>query len=391
MKNLKKCMLGLMIILSFMMLGTSVGVVAGTYQNWEEIEHYDISSMSEVYESVAVIYDEEYVYIHLVQKESLKEHQDAFLPDVWDRDGKIDWGFWSADYTVSETDGKVSLEIRIPLDESMGDDYFEFDFDNNGKADSIVLPEHKDDAIKEAEYEEPEYDNNFNIVIDGYYQDWEGIPHNFVSTGKYNPYYDNNLIINDRDGYKKFQKDPKWHKQLAMVNDGEYVYIHIKTSADGRGEHLTGKGMSIEVDGKILYFDLCDADGKAINGARLKEGTYPAYLFTSDGKKILLEDCSAYVTIADERCDHKHDLEYCHKHHSHHRSDECEIAISFETLSKLLDVNMGEFGEIEFTDPNTGSVTNSGSSSGPIIGVSICAAISCLGFVTLRRKKKAVK
>ena len=390
MKNWKAIIGSCMFTLFLALLGNVVSAEAGTYLDWEEIEHYDVSSMSEVFESVAVIYDEEYAYIHLIQKQDFKHHHEDYMPHIHDKEGRFEQDFRS-DYVIGETeDGRVSVEIRIPLDSAMGEDYFEFDFDNNGEADSIIYPSHKDDAVKRPEKEEePEYDGNFTIVIDGYYQDWEGIPHNFISNGRFNPYQDKDSISKDKDGYKKFLKNPKWHKQLAMVNDGEYVYIHIKTSADGRGEHLNGKGMSIEVDGKVLSFDLCDANGKPINGANLKEGTFPAYLFTSDGKKILLEDCSAYVTIADEECDHKHDFEYCHKHHSHHRSDECEIAISFETLSELLGVNMDEFGEIKFTDPNTGTVTNSGSSSGPIIGISICAAISCLGFVTMKRKKKA--
>jgi len=392
MKHLRKYLFGLMVFLSVALLATGMRAKADADYNWDEMKHYDISSMSEYFESVALVYDENYLYIHLIQKSMFHEYKDTYLPGMHDHDGTIDWSRYNMPDSVGKTsDGRVSVEIRIPLTHGLGENYLTFDFDKNGESDSVLLPEFAPDSMQEHEYEEPEYTNDFNIVIDGYYEDWEGIPHDFVNTGKYNPYYNNDQKKNDRNGYIKYNKDPKWHKQLAMVNDGEYVYIHIKTEADGRGEHISGKGMSIEVDGQILYFDLCDSDGKPINGARWGEGIFEAYLYTADNNNTLLENCSAYVTIVDERCEYKHDYEACHKNHYYHRSDECEIAISFDTLSKLLNVNMDEFGEIIFSDPNTGSVMNSGSSSGPLIGISICVAVSCIGFVTIKRRKKAVK
>ena len=46
MKNWKKIIGGCFVALLFCVLCNATSVKAEAYQNWEEIEHYDISSMS---------------------------------------------------------------------------------------------------------------------------------------------------------------------------------------------------------------------------------------------------------------------------------------------------------------------------------------------------------
>lgn len=194
------------------------------------------------------------------------------------------------------------------------------------------------------------------IVIDGYYDDWEGIP----------------PTIFTHHGYNNKTK----HK-VSVVKDDTYIYVHVKLS----------EYYNQQIPINAMYFDI---EGKGIIQVCLRFTNNPFFEFglytLKPGRHGELSPFlvgrwsdlgEAYVTIPDEG-----------------NTDQMEYRINIEKLEKVMHWPKGTInncGKITVTMPNLGDqkIVVTGTSTAPYVGVaiSLAALISIFAFRTYRRKK----
>lgn len=197
------------------------------------------------------------------------------------------------------------------------------------------------------------------IRIDGYYDDWEGVPKTKVTYGNHN--------LNE------------FH-QYGLLFDGEYLYGYVELG-ESYASNLPSNMYYISISNKVQAFNFwgCNPDG-SINYSRsmrdLSEGTY------TTGFGMFLNDyhpefrgsaATPAITIS-----------------SGSQNDRMEFAIAASTLELIYGLEEGEIkngATIEMWCPNLGTdkAILRGTSSEPIIGVALCLVV--VGGVWLYRKK----
>lgn len=197
-----------------------------------------------------------------------------------------------------------------------------------------------------------------DIVIDGYYADWEGIPKTKISYGSHNA---------------------KEQHKGAIVMDDEYLYAYIQVS-DLYQSQIPVNEYYLSVNGKttVLYILGKHADGTVnydFNTYQLPEGTYCSEIgvFHRDNAVVSLGDAAVTIT-------------------SGQPNDTLEFRISLAVLEELCNFPNRAIvngSRIEFYNPNLGSqrVELVGTSSGALVGTVLCAASVGLVLVVKKRKK----
>ena len=198
------------------------------------------------------------------------------------------------------------------------------------------------------------------IAIDGYYDDWEGVPKTMIT------YYSNNQLCNN---------------EAALLRDDEYLYLYVEMHP------LYGSPMPIDayyihINGKQLIFFMRypTADGNGIDWGRnvnLSQNgiytglspftNYPAYSWGE-----------AAVTVS-----------------SGTPNDRMEIRMKISEIEKLMGLAQGTINsgaKVEVTMPNVGggSVTNVGTSTGAWFSIILMTG-AIIGSCLIRKKGKNTK
>lgn len=339
------------------LFGKESAAFAETYFNWKDMEHYDVSAQNGDYEGVAVAYDDEFLYLHAIEKEGKADSfLDSAAPVIYYEGGKQAVSLSDAECTSTKEDGKLAWEAVIPLEGITDLLYVSMNVANEWWELRLnFLARRVDDAyIKPSDYI---HFGGGNIAIDGYYDDWEDKPHALV-TNKGVP---DSLRTEDNC------------RQLSMFYDDEYVYFHLKMESNGK-DPFKGEFFEIWIGGKLIEFHICYEDGKKFFSRGMKDGTYKAYVYFNgthwEYAPPKVEDAYAYVTVGE--------------------IDECEVALPLTMWRTVYGITLRDVKEVRmrcmgiFID----EVCSAGSSSGPALGVAICAALSVVGAAGVWWKKR---
>jgi len=193
--------------------------------------------------------------------------------------------------------------------------------------------------------------------IDGYYDDWEGIPKTKITWDSHNA----NEI-----------------HEAAVVMDEEYLYAYVQLN-DLYQPHIPVSEYTIVINGKTNIFNIQvkDASGApnwAVDPLKLPDGTYVEELgvFNRNMPNYSLGDAALKITQDTP-------------------NDALEFRIKLSVLEELYGFPEGTIvngAQIETYNPHLGpqGVELVGSSSGAFVGVLLC--IASVGLVMIFRKKR---
>lgn len=212
-------------------------------------------------------------------------------------------------------------------------------------------------------------DVDSNIVVDGYYQDWDRIPHTEITYGNYDK-------ANNHIG------------ALYMGEEAMYVHYKLNRLFDS---HIRVDYMELKINGKLYKLWVLPVDGDGnIDWNRqnqiqsLGQGIYTDYgVFISD-----VPNASTYynnlngqaaITIYETPRTQKS------------LGDEVEFSLSYDRIEELTGIKRSEIRKVELYNPHIGGqwITCVGTSSGPLLGVGISIVVSIgLYYVLSKRRRR---
>ena len=398
--------------------------IDGDFSDWGSSSSVDLSGSSSYFNSADLIYDDTYVYLHVVEQPS--NIWDTRYPTItFNVDGT------SKNIIIARNDysnsGASSISVKNSwsgnINNASGmtyryDDHFEWEiklpinaiFSDNGSDGSVeaspvdvssinaswsaggqvslaaqdfgnnVTPPSSEDTTEastdstetssesatetstESGTTESEGSGGGPIVINGYYDDWEGIPKTLITYGS----------NQDSENIREY------HQGAIVVSDGR-VYIHVQMSDYYNAQiPLTELYLSIGGTSKTFQIRGVNSDGSinwGTNVYNLSEGIHNEFgIFYRDGGNKTLGD--AAVTIA-----------------SKGSGDAFEYSMSISELEKLYGLEEGTIENgamLEFYSPNIGAegVTTVGTSTAPYIGIALCIIVVGGTLIYRNRKKK---
>lgn len=200
------------------------------------------------------------------------------------------------------------------------------------------------------------------FAVDGYYDDWEGIPKTKISWSSHN--------------------GQEMH-EAALVMDDEYLYAYVSISELYHSQipvneyylGVNGKEVALNILGK-------DSNGKvdwSKNVYNLDEGTHKdeVGVFVRDNANTAIGD--AAITVV--------------KDSTEATNDTLEFRVSLKELEQRCripkeSIRIGE--EVTLRNPNLGpqKVELAGTSSGSVLGTVLCISSVGLGWVLLKKRKR---
>lgn len=228
--------------------------------------------------------------------------------------------------------------------------------DAGGKGD-----ETQGDEDKDAEKEEETGDGS--LAVDGYYDDWEGIPETLISYGSHN----SSGTINEYHG-------------AAMIVTDEHVYVRVRMS-DLYKSQIPVDELKLTINGVEKSFVIRGRDNQNnINWDtdvyNLAEGSHDGLgIFYRDGGSVALGE--AVLTICEGN-----------------PNDSFEFRMNVEELEKLYGLPAGTIGngaKLEFYSPNIGpeKVTVVGTPTGAYIGIAFGFVIALAAAFGINKRKQA--
>ena len=393
--------------------------IDGDFSDWEGSSSVDLSGSSSYFSSANLVYDDTYIYLHVVEQPS--NIWDTRYPNItFNVDGT------SKNIVIARNDysnvGASSISVKNSwsgnINNASGmtyryDDHFEWEiklpinavFSDNGNdggveaspidvssinaswsaggqvsliaedfGNNVTPPSSEDtteastdsssDASTEIGTTESEGSGSGGaIVINGYYDDWEGIPKTLITYGS----------NQDSENIREY------HQGAIVVSEGK-VYIYVKMSDYYNAQiPLTELYLSIGGISKAFQIRGVNSDGSinwGTNVYNLSEGIHNEFgIFYRDGGNKTLGDVA--VTIAGAGS-----------------GDTFEYSMSISELEKLYGLEKGTIENgamLEFYSPNIGAdrVTTVGTSTAPYIGIALCI-IAVGGALIYRNRKKKV-
>lgn len=391
-------------------------VIDGVFKDWEGIETSDVSKDNWWYEDMSVVYDDTYVYVHV--KESDSQVWETRYPTLFFKvngsvkqivltrasylyvDGVAPVNVCNSWYNmiqgasgrVLRENGRYEWEVAIPIQallttegnepatapQPVETDGVAVRVESNGcvlelvgtklgdaqtgeeKPEDVtpVLPEEPEDM------EDPKQDTDVtrsDIVIDGYYDDWQNVPATLISYGSWNQYGEyilehhiGKLLIDDENLYINVNMCETYHKQIPLdmlnitINGEERAFCIRYENGDG----------TVNWDQSIY---------------NLEEGIHTNLGFYAVGDaKMTLGDVA--VTIVPG-----------------HNGDSFEVAVNLDKLLQYYNIDKSSVSngaEIKFYSPNIGpeAVVIIGTSTNPVLGIALCLLI--VGSVAVLCKGK---
>lgn len=201
--------------------------------------------------------------------------------------------------------------------------------------------------------------------VDGYYDDWEGIPKTQIG----------NFTYGSHNGQEVHEG--------ALVMDDDYLYAYVSMDELYQSQ-IPVNEYYLSVNGKEIAFNIL---GKGSDGTvdwsknvyNLDEGTHKdeVGVFVRDNATTAVGD--AVVTVI--------------KDTTAEENDKMELRISIEMLEQLYGLPAGALrngAHVEFRNPNLGSqkVELVGTSSGAVIGTIICVSSVGLALGLFKKRKR---
>jgi uncharacterized protein (TIGR04145 family) len=212
-----------------------------------------------------------------------------------------------------------------------------------------------------------------NISIDGYYDDWEGLPYSW----EYNwnvPSYCWDAVDKKTEEHDDSNYIHVKHK-MSLYSDGKYVYLNVKI-ASNYNSAFNGDDYQFYVDGNMARFRLTYPGGGTITGDTSKKpGIYSIEVRNGDGaiSGTVVNGASAIYTVK-----------------NNNTNNEAEVKIPLTALKyQNKNINIDNFNTIEFFTPNLmiRHISCSGASTAPYTGVAISVAF-VFGAVCIKKYKK---
>ncbi len=267
-----------------------------------------------------------------------------------------------ADAPTDESDNDV---VDTPTDESDDDvadtPTDESDGDVTDTPASDVTVSGNDPTEDDTDEEEESGDGS--LAVDGYYDDWEGVPETLISYGSHN----SSGTVNEYHG-------------AAMIVTDEYVYVHVRMS-DLYHMQIPVDDLKLTINGQEKSFIIRGRDSQNnvnwnTNMYGLSEGIHSDMgIFYRDGGSIALGE--AVLTISEGN-----------------PNDSFEFRMSIADLEALYGLPAGTIGngaKMEFYSPNIGpeKVTVVGTPTGAYIGIAFGFVIALAAMFRQNKRKQA--
>lgn len=219
----------------------------------------------------------------------------------------------------------------------------------------------QEQEVVEAEVEEKKVSGGGALAVDGYYDDWEGVPETMISYGSHNAA---GTIY-------------EYHGGSILVN-GDYVYVHIRMS-DLYHQQIPVDDLKLAINGAERSFIIRKRNAdNTINWSSEVYALSPGIhsdlgIFFRDGGYMALGE--AAITIAEAS-----------------PNDSFEFRMKISDLEALYGLEAGTIengARLEFYSPNIGpeKVTVVGSSTGTYIGILLCLAVVLSALAGQKRKQ----
>ena len=342
--------------------------IDGTFNDWNAVSKTDVDV--DVLEKMAVVFDGDYLYIYFKETD----------------DGALTWSgaFNNGKFTIYTDTGR-NTSFKLNKDSIDGIEGAKVAHSN--KQYEIAIPA---EAIKQYKEtisvgyymsdkmliedianlkEDSSSDKSFSgIVYDGKYADWD--------------YYPHDLVQYSTPGSKGGDAE------AALYADGDVLYGHVRSTLHvNEGEFQPFAIRINEKDKYTINFRLVtvDKDGNINKDPQLKDlekGTYEYYLWDlnsgSTATNINDPDAPIYGQMM---------VTYGVS------SDEMEYKVDLEKLAKHFDMEASDMKIIQAHYVNIGGewVTFAGTSTGPVMGLSLCAIAVIGGLYFKKHKIKVVK
>lgn len=221
--------------------------------------------------------------------------------------------------------------------------------------------EPSEEEIIEVEEEEKKVSGGGALAVDGYYDDWEGVPETMISYGSHNA------------GGTIYE----YHGGSILVNGG-YVYVHIRMS-DLYQQQIPVDDLKLTINGveRSFIIRMRNADN-TINWDSavysLSEGIHNNLgIFYRDGGYMALGEAAVTISEASP-------------------NDNFEFRMKIADLENLYGMEPGTIengAKLEFFSPNIGpeKITVVGSSTGTYIGILLCFAVVISALIGQKRKQ----
>ena len=217
--------------------------------------------------------------------------------------------------------------------------------------------------VEEDDEDEDEKSGGGSLAVDGYYDDWEGVPETLISYGSHNA----GGTINEYHGG-------------SMIVTEEYVYVHVRMS-DLYQQQIPVDDLKLTINGVEKSFIIRGRGAQNVidwnrNMYYLGEGTHGDMgIFYRDGGQIALGE--AILTISDAS-----------------PNDSFEFRMSIADLEALYGLPAGTIGngaKLEFYSPNIGpeKVTVVGTPTGAYIGIAFGFVIELEAAFGINKRKQA--
>ena len=271
------------------------------------------------------------------------------------------------DAVEDEPDGdEVVTEDEIVEDDNVEDDIVEDEpavvgptSGNTNSTDEVI----SGNDVEEDDEDEDEKSGGGSLAVDGYYDDWEGVPETLISYGSHNA----GGTINEYHGG-------------SMIVTEEYVYVHVRMS-DLYQQQIPVDDLKLTINGVEKSFIIRGRGAQNVidwnrNMYYLGEGTHGDMgIFYRDGGQIALGE--AILTISDAS-----------------PNDSFEFRMSIADLEALYGLPAGTIGngaKLEFYSPNIGpeKVTVVGTPTGAYVGVAFGVVIALAAMIRQRQRKQA--
>ena len=271
------------------------------------------------------------------------------------------------DAVEDEPDGdEVVTEDEIVEDDNVEDDIVEDEpavvgptSGNTNSTDEVI----SGNDVEEDDEDEDEKSGGGSLAVDGYYDDWEGVPETLISYGSHNA----GGTINEYQGG-------------SMIVTEEYVYVHVRMS-DLYQQQIPVDDLKLTINGVEKSFIIRGRGAQNVidwnrNMYYLGEGTHGDMgIFYRDGGQIALGE--AILTISDAS-----------------PNDSFEFRMSIADLEALYGLPAGTIGngaKLEFYSPNIGpeKVTVVGTPTGAYVGVAFGVVIALAAMIRQRQRKQA--
>ncbi len=221
--------------------------------------------------------------------------------------------------------------------------------------------EPSEEEFIEVEEEEKKVSGGGALAVDGYYDDWEGVPETMISYGSHNA------------GGTIYE----YHGGSILVNGG-YVYVHIRMS-DLYQQQIPIDDLKLTINGveRSFIIRMRNADN-TINWDSavysLSKGIHNNLgIFYRDGGYMALGEAAVTISEASP-------------------NDNFEFRMKIADLETLYGMEPGTIengAKLEFFSPNIGpeKITVVGSSTGTYIGILLCFAVVLSALIGQKRKQ----